>query len=160
MGKVKPPIPVEEVVPHKAPMSFLRHVIKHDEELTVCDVRIDAATMFLDKGRVASWVGLEYMAQAVAAHAGMEARQEGKPAEIGFWLGTRRADFFTNGFRIGQTLHVSARRVWGEGELFSFDCSIADAASKKRLVKAQLNVFRPANVQQLLSATRTMADKR
>ena len=85
------------------------------------------------------------MAQAVAAHSGMAAHLSGKPAEIGFLLGTRRADFFTEGYLVGQTLHVSARHVWGEGELFSFDCSITDAADGRPLASAQLNVFRPEN---------------
>jgi len=145
------PIRVEEVVPHKPPMSLLRHVIAHDAESTVCDIRIEPGAMFVDAGRVDAWVGLEYMAQTVAAHAGLSSRSKGKPPEIGFWLGTRRADFFTDGYRLGQTLHVSAKRVWGEGEMYSFDCSVADAADGKCLAQATLNVFRPSNLKRILN---------
>ena len=95
------------------------------------------------------------MAQAVAAHAGMASRKKGKLPDIGFWLGTRRADFFTARYRIGQTLHVSARHVWGEGELFSFDCSITDAKNGRCLAKAQLNVFRPANLKRIFKQEKT-----
>jgi len=146
MGKMSLPILVEEVVPHKSPMCLLRHVIVSEPELTVCDVRIERGMMFFDAERVDSWVGLEYMAQAVAAHAGMVSRRQGKPPDIGFWIGTRRADFFTDGYRPGQTLHIAARHTWGEGELFSFDCSITDADGGRRLAKAQLNVFRAARI--------------
>jgi len=142
MEQVTLPIPVVEVVPHKPPMSLLRHVIDHDAEATRCDVRIEPDALFLANGRVDAWVGLEYMAQAVAAHAGMAARLAGKSVDIGFLLGTRRADFFTDGYVVGQTLHVAARHIWGEGDLFSFDCSICDAADGRTLAMAQLNVFR------------------
>lgn len=155
MGKMNTPIKVEEVVPHKPPMSLLRHVIRYDSDSTVCDIRIERNTLFLEAGRVDSWIGLEYMAQAVAAYAGMGSRKQGKPPDIGFWLGTRRADFFTNGYCLGQTLHVTARHVWGEGELFSFDCSITDAANGRCLAKAQLNVFRPAHLKHLFKEVKT-----
>jgi predicted hotdog family 3-hydroxylacyl-ACP dehydratase len=150
MAKMSLPVRADEVVPHKPPMSLLGRVIAHDADSTVCEVRIDADTLFLEEGRVESWVGLEYMAQAVAAHAGMVSRSRGEPPEIGFWLGTRLADFFTDGYPLGQTLHVTVRHVWGEGELFSFDCSIADAADGRSLAAAQLNVFRPADVDAIL----------
>jgi predicted hotdog family 3-hydroxylacyl-ACP dehydratase len=150
MGKINLPLSVDQVVPHKAPMSLLRHVISHTPEVTVCDVRIEKDTVFLESGGVGSWVGLEYMAQAVAAHAGMSSRREGKPPDIGFWLGTRQADFFADHYRLGQTLHVLARHVWGEGDLFSFDCSISDAANGRCLAKAQLNVYRPDDVKRIL----------
>jgi predicted hotdog family 3-hydroxylacyl-ACP dehydratase len=143
VAKIKRPIRAEEVVPHQPPMSLLDVVVAHDAETTVCDVRITPQSPFFEKGRIAAWVGLEYMAQTVAAHAGMISRRKGQPPEIGFWLGTRRADFHTRGFRAGQRLRVRARRTWGEGDMFSFDCMITDAGSRKCLVSAQLNVFRP-----------------
>jgi predicted hotdog family 3-hydroxylacyl-ACP dehydratase len=145
MGKIMHSIRVDEVVPHRRPMSLLRHVIAHDRRSTVCDIQIGRETLFLTGKRVESWVGLEYMAQAVAAHAGMVGRRQRKPVKIGFLLGTRLIDFFTDGFVLGQTLHVLARHVWGEGELFSFDCTITDAVDGRRLAAAQLNVFRPAD---------------
>ena len=150
MGKIKFPIPAVEVVPHKPPMSLLRHVLSHNADVTVCDVHIAKDSLFFSDGRVEAWVGLEYMAQAVAAHAGVDARKRGKPAAIGFLLGTRRADFFSAGFTPGQTLLVEVRHVWGEGELFCFDCSIKDAAGGRVLAVAQLNVYRPKDVDLIL----------
>ena len=140
---MKKSVPAIEVVPHKGVMSLLGRVLSHDARSTQCDVAIGDDTLFLKKDRVAAWIGLEYMAQAVAAHAGMAARKLGRRPEIGFWLGTRKADFYTPAYRKGQRLLVSARHVWGEGDLFSFDCQIADAANGRRLAAAQINVFRP-----------------
>ena len=150
MGKVKWLVAVEKVVPHRAPMCLLRYVLKHDADSTTCDVLIGPSSLFLEKGRVDAWVGLEYMAQAVAAHVGMVARKSGKVPQIGFWLGTRRANFFTDGFRTGQTLRVTVRPVWGEGRLFCFDGLVQDATNGRRLAAAQLNVYRPQNVKKLL----------
>lgn len=150
MGKIKLPIPVETVVPHKPPMSLLRNVLRHDDESTTCDVVIGPNSVFLENGRVDAWAGLEYMAQAVGAHAGIVARLKGKRPEIGFWLGSRHASFFTDGFRIGQTLHILVRHVWGEGSLFCFDGVIKDGDNGRQLAKAQLNVYRPPNIKRAL----------
>jgi len=151
MGKMTLPVLVDEVVPHKRPMSLLRHVVAHNSHTTICDVHIEANSLFNENGCVSSWVGLEYMAQAVAAHAGMKSRQRGESPEIGFWLGTRRAEFFTDRYRLGQTLHIAVRHIWGEGDLFSFDCSITDAGDGRQLAVAQLNVFRPSEAELVLS---------
>ena len=86
----------------------------------------------------------------MAAHAGMVARKNGKLPKIGFWLGTRRASFFTDGFRLGQTLRVTVRPVWGEGSLFCFDGLVKDAANDRRLAAARLNVYLPQNIKRIL----------
>jgi predicted hotdog family 3-hydroxylacyl-ACP dehydratase len=150
MGKIKCPVPVVDVVPHKGAMSLLRQVIAHDGNVTVCDIEIKPGALFFKEGRVEAWVGLEYMAQAVAAHAGMDALVHKKPIEVGFLLGTRHADFWTDSYSLGQTLHIEVRHVWGEGELFCFDCSIADASDGRRLAAAQLNVYRPKDIALIL----------
>ena len=96
--------PVADVLPHRGPMVLLSRILEHSEQHTVCavDIRIDAP--FVEPaGTVPAWIGLEYMAQCVAAHAGLRARAHGEPVRTGFLIGSRRIDVRTSGFPVGQT---------------------------------------------------------
>jgi len=127
-------------------MVLLSRVLHHEEDRTVCAVDIDAQPMFRDSaGNVAAWVGIEYMAQCIAAHAGLIGRASEKPPQVGFLIGCRRIDFHAPCFRRGQTLEVTARHVWGGDEgLASFDCTLLDASTRALLAKGRLNCFAPA----------------
>lgn len=150
MVKVTLPLPAEGVVPHKGRLSLLRNVIAHSSSETVCDVAIDAGSLFHRNGGVRSWVALEYMAQAVAAHAGMIARQAGEKPRVGFLLGARRLELTVPYFKDGIILHVRAKHLWGEGNLFSFHCDVSLAGSDRPVASAELNVFRPPDVDHFL----------
>ncbi|WP_307732400.1 hypothetical protein [Massilia sp. MB5] len=78
------------LVPHAGPMALLDRVLEADEESLCAEVAIRADSLFYAEGGVGSWVGIEYMAQAVAAHAGYLARQRGEAVKPGFLLGSRR----------------------------------------------------------------------
>jgi predicted hotdog family 3-hydroxylacyl-ACP dehydratase len=127
-------------------MVLLSRVLHHEADRTVCAVDIDAQSMFRDAaGNVAAWVGIEYMAQCIAAHAGLLGRASGKPPLMGFLIGSRRIDFHAPGFRRGQTLEVTADRVWGGAEgLASFDCTLLDASTRAVLAEGRLSCFTPA----------------
>ena len=146
MDIVMPPVEAREVVPHAGRMVLLRNVVRHDRQGTVCDVEISPSSMFLGEGGVPVLVGLEYMAQTVGAYAGMISRSLGEPNRIGFLLGARRVDIFTQSFQVGQILNICAKRIWGEGELFAFDCTVEDAHDARTLVAAQLNLYCPQDV--------------
>jgi len=143
-GPELPPPP--EILPHAGAMVLLSRVLHHEEDRTVCEVDIDAQLMFRDAaGNVAAWVGIEYMAQCIAAHTGLIGRASGKAPQLGFLIGSRRIDFHAPGFRRGQTLEVAARRVWGGAEgLASFDCTLLDASTRTLLAEGRLNCFTPA----------------
>jgi 3-oxoacyl-[acyl-carrier-protein] synthase-1 len=137
--------PPSEILPHAGPMVLLSRVLHHEADRTVCEVDIDTQSMFLDPaGNVAAWIGIEYMAQCIAAHAGLVGRADGKPPQLGFLVGSRRIDFHTPGFRRGQTLEVTARRVWGGVEgAASFDCALLDASTRAVLAAGRLSCFTP-----------------
>jgi predicted hotdog family 3-hydroxylacyl-ACP dehydratase len=140
------PVPVENVVPHKGAMCLLRNVISHCAEETVCDVLISRDSMFFSNEGVGSWVGLEYMAQAVAAHAGMSSLKDGSVPRIGFLLGSRKVNLEVPYFECGSTLRIKVQPIWGEGELFSFRCEIQKQGEPTLVARAELNVFRPTHL--------------
>jgi predicted hotdog family 3-hydroxylacyl-ACP dehydratase len=139
--------PVAELLPHDGTMVFLSRLLRHAEDETVCLVEIDDQTHFRGPdGAVPAWVGLEYMAQCVAAHAGMAGRVKGEPPQLGMLLGSRRVQLHAARFAPGQTLRVSARHVWGSAPgLVSFECTLEDADSGARLAEGRLGCFVPGD---------------
>ena len=142
---------VTELVPHSGAMSLLDKVVSGDAENLCAEVRIHAGSVFYDAqaGGVGSWVGIEYMAQAIAAHAGYLARQAGEPVKIGFLLGARRYDAQVPLFGAGSVLQVHVHRaLQGDNGLGAFECRI-DAAGVL-LAQATVTVFQPENAKQFL----------
>ncbi len=143
--------PVRELVPHQGAMVFLDRVVEASADSLCAEVRIGEDTVFFDGAGVGSWVGIEYMAQAIAAHAGYLALQRGEPVKVGFLLGARRYSCATPLFALGTVLHVRAQHVLqGENGLAAFDCRIDDAASGASLATATITVFQPDNVNEFL----------
>jgi predicted hotdog family 3-hydroxylacyl-ACP dehydratase len=82
-------IPIGELLPHGPAMTVIDRLVEYDAKRSVGTVTIERTSPFFVGTGVPAWVGIEYMAQTIAAHAGYEARQRGEPPAIGFLLGTR-----------------------------------------------------------------------
>ena len=141
MSRADPLPPIEDVLPHAGGMVLLSRVLSHERHRTVCEVEIDRQSLLGDgSGGAEAWIGLEYMAQCVAAHGGLIGRTRGEPPRLGLLLGSRRLTFHTEGFHPGQTLAVTAERVWGGSEgLVSFDCRVEDGETGDLLVEGRLS---------------------
>lgn len=135
------PYPISELLPHESPMVLLDEVIDYDAASLRAAVAITASSMFLERDGVPAYVGLEYMAQACGAHAGVLSREVGAPVQIGFLLGTRQYKISTPWFRIGDRLTVSVNMTYSDSEMGSFGCRID--ASGRLAAEAQLNVIQP-----------------
>ena len=70
---------IAEVLPHSAPMILLEEIVACGGASIRCRATIRSDSMFVAAGRVRAIVSLEYMAQAVAAFAGMRGRTIGAP---------------------------------------------------------------------------------
>jgi predicted hotdog family 3-hydroxylacyl-ACP dehydratase len=142
---------IRELVPHTGDMVLLERVLEADKDSLCAEVTIGADTMFCDGAGVGSWVGIEYMAQAIAAHAGYQARQRGEPVKVGFLLGARRYAASVPLFALGTVLRVRAQHAMqGDNGLAAFECRIEDAAGGALLASATITVFEPNNVNEFL----------
>ncbi len=81
---------IEDVVPHRQDMCLLQRIIRWDQDTLEAELVVPEAGLFVEDGQVPAWVGIEYMAQAIAAWAGCRARAAGKQPQLGFLLGSRR----------------------------------------------------------------------
>jgi len=134
---------IRTLVPHAGRMVLLDRVVSADEENLCAEVRIRPESLFCLDGVVGSWVGLEYMAQAIGAWAGYTARLRGEPIKRGFLLGTRRYECLRPFFPVGALLRVHVQRLLqGANGLASFECRIEDESGV--IARANLSVFQSA----------------
>jgi predicted hotdog family 3-hydroxylacyl-ACP dehydratase len=115
---------ISEIVPHGRPMLLLDRLVSYSGDLVTCEVQIRPDSPFMSEGGVPAIVGVEYMAQCVAAYAGLSARAKGEPVRIGFLLGSRSLRIGVDVFAPGDRLIIEARRIWGEEVLGSFACQV------------------------------------
>jgi predicted hotdog family 3-hydroxylacyl-ACP dehydratase len=136
--------PVGLVLPHGESMVLLDKILFHKANKTNCLVVIKRDALFSDEtGKVATWVGLEYMAQCVAVHAGLIAKSKGEDIKIGYWIGSRKISFDTDFFHQNQALIIKTNKVWQDAQLGSFECSIIDKISGNKLMGGLLSFFLP-----------------
>lgn len=103
-------IPVAELLPHAPPMVLLDRVLRTDGDCLDAELSIRADSEFCVDDRVGIWVGIEYMAQAVAAWSGWQARLRQQPVKVGFLLGARRYLCHVDHFAVGDRLIVRVQR--------------------------------------------------
>jgi predicted hotdog family 3-hydroxylacyl-ACP dehydratase len=142
---------IASLVPHDGAMVLLERVLAVDPDTLTAELTIGPGTLFCDGAGVGAWVGIEYMAQAVAAHAGYHAQQRGEAVKVGFLLGARRYQCSVSAFALGTVLHVHIQHAMqGDNGLAAFECRIDDAATGAVLAHATLTVFEPDNVNEFL----------
>ncbi|PTT82843.1 3-hydroxylacyl-ACP dehydratase [Pelomonas sp. HMWF004] len=142
--------PISELVPHQGPMCLLDRLLAVEGDRLSAEVVVPAKGLFSRDGGVGAWVGIEYMAQSVAAWAGWQARALGQPPRIGLLLGTRRYRCSVPQFASGQRLQVDIERCFqADNGLGQFECRIQ--AGGVELAAALLTVFGPEDPTALLN---------
>lgn len=137
-------IPVESLLPHADNMVFLNRLLSSDEEKAQAEIIVKNEGLFQGAPTtMPAWVGIEYMAQAIAAWAGFQALSNNQPVKIGFLVGARKYTSTTPHFKKDDVLLVDISRVFHDDTgLASFDCRISDKFDNI-LVEAVINVFQP-----------------
>ncbi|MDR6395470.1 hotdog family protein [Herbaspirillum seropedicae] len=136
--------PIEQLLPHAAPMILIDRVVAVNEEQLQAELEIRPDSLFHTGSGVGAWVGIEYMAQSIAAWAGYQELRQGGRAKIGFLLGARRYSCSVPEFVTGLRLGVSVQLLLqAENGLGSFDCRITDLATQQELAQATVSVFQP-----------------
>ena len=139
---------VADLVPHSGRMSLLSGIVDYGEGWLQAEVDITPESTFADADGVPAWIGLEYMAQAIAAYSGLQERRRGGSPKIGFLLGSRKYLCNAERFAIGQKIRVRVQpEVEGSNGLNVFNCELrGDGIEATALV----NVFQPDDVEEFL----------
>lgn len=133
---------IDQVLVHRGTMRLVERVLDWDGDTIVVEVNVPFDSPFHVEGGVPAHVGIEYMAQAVAAWAGCTARLRNQPPSLGFLLGTRRYECALARFDSGWTLQVEARcEVVDASGLGVFSCRILKDGED--LARANVSVYQP-----------------
>lgn len=143
--------PIAALVPHAGPMRLLDEVIACDARGLTARVTPRRDSLLVDLAHpdagVPVWVGLEWMAQAVAAWAGIN-RPDAAPRP-GLLLGTRRYSATCDHLPFGASLEVSiALDFQADNGLGTFNGRLL--CGDECLAEATLNVFQPSDSDPLL----------
>jgi predicted hotdog family 3-hydroxylacyl-ACP dehydratase len=93
------------------------------------------------------------MAQTVGALVGIWDRGKNQSPRPGYLIAIPEATFELDRFLVGDELLITAKRVWGDSELASFECDVAllargsapfEGPGGNRVAKGQLSVYRRA----------------
>jgi predicted hotdog family 3-hydroxylacyl-ACP dehydratase len=133
-------VPVRELLPHGPEMTLIERLAEYSPQRSVATVTITRQSRFGEASGVPAWVGIEYMAQTIAAHAGYERRLSGKPPAIGFLLGTRAYRSDIGVFPLGATLTISVEPLVADAKLAAFQCAIV---TDRVVATAVVNTYQP-----------------
>jgi predicted hotdog family 3-hydroxylacyl-ACP dehydratase len=136
-------IDLAELIPHSGKMVFLDRMIEYDDNSLSAELLVRDDGLLGNEKTVPAWVGIEYMAQAIAAYAGVMARRAGEPVKPGFLLGTRRYSSNVAEFKAGSRLTVRVEKIIQDDNLAAFECKISGVVVE---VSASLNVFQPSHI--------------
>ncbi len=143
-------------LPHSAPMVLIDEVLNVDMEKQIVktSVKIHDNKIFFNKeiNGISPLVGIEFMAQTIGCYAYFKA---GKTIpKIGFLLGTRQYENKLEKFENGKTYILTAREIYGDNELVSFECLIynegEDENSENYIAKATINAFQPKDAEKYI----------
>lgn len=151
-----PLTPVAPYLPHSGRMVLLDAVTACDEHGLCAEaaVRPDHILLPPDADALPAYLGMEIMAQGVAAWAGVHAAARGEAVRLGFLLGTRKLKLHCPAIPIGTLLTVRVAQSWqDESGMGVFDCELRcrapahgyenDMPSGSLLVSGALNVYSP-----------------
>ena len=139
-----------ELLPQSGGMALLDRVLDAGEDYLTAGLTVREDSLFSGPDHtVPAWVGIEYMAQTVAAYAGYQRKRRGQAMQVGFLLGTRFYQCSVGSFVCGTRLSVHVEKVMeGANDMLVFDCRIE---GETITASAMINVFLPQDAQQFLA---------
>jgi predicted hotdog family 3-hydroxylacyl-ACP dehydratase len=147
---MKPEYSVADLVPHSGTMSLLTGIVDYGDDWLTAEVDITRESTFADDRGVPAWIGLEYMAQSIAAYGGREERRHGGTPKIGFLLGSRKYLCDADIFPLGQRLLIKVQvEMLSESGLNVFNCELQGQGLS---ATAMVNVFQPDDVEKFLES--------
>jgi len=132
-----------QLLAHRPPMLLLESILAADDRHCTARVRVDPGAWYaLPDGSAPGWLGLEWMAQTIAAYSGHRNQGQGRPPKPGYLLGTRRYQCDRPSFPAGAVLEVDAAMSDADpAGISAFQCEIRDRGVT--VAQAVLKVYEP-----------------
>ena len=144
------PYSIEELIPQSQTMVLLNRVLDIGEGYIIAELKVRDDGLFSNfEPNVPAWLGLEYMAQAVAAFSGYQRKCKGEAIGLGFLLGTRHYQCSVGSFPCGSYLQVRAEKIIeAANDMSVFECTV-DGVNIK--ASGRLNVMLPQDSKKFLA---------
>lgn len=134
--------PIEELLPHRGTMLLLDAVNDWDAESATASAPVRADAWYAEPEGMPARIGIELMAQTIAAHVGLVARSRGAAPKHGVLLGTRAYQVTMTHFPAGESLTVTTHLILRDASgLGAYDCSIQRHG--QTVATATIKVFEP-----------------
>src|SRR4051812_48159906 len=148
-----PPPPIEELLPHRYGMLLVDRVLDWDPSRATVSASPRADAWYAEPEGMPSRVGIELMAQAIAAHVSLVAWSKGEPPKKGVLLGARSFRATQPYFPAGSNLAVTAVKAFSdESGMGAYDATIELASAE--VAKARILVFEPPDFEAFVAAQR------
>ncbi len=146
-------LPAGAFVPHRAPLLLVDEVLAHDAcSITTRSTVHDQPPFGDGAGGVPAYLGLELMAQSVAALSGIRRSGRGLAPIVGLLVGTRRYRASVPRFLDGTALTVHAvEKLADYVDMNVFVCRIT-GEDGRLLAEADVKAYQPDNIQAYLDA--------
>ena len=145
--------PIEAIIPHRGTMLLIDAVNTFSEDALSARASVRADAWYADAdGAMPAWIGIELMAQAIAAHVALLAMRGGGRARPGVLLGSRSYKALQQSFASGAQLLIHAtellRSEEGHG---AYECTIhhGDMCCAEAVIK----VFQPPDFQSFIEGS-------
>ncbi len=141
---------VADLLPQTGEMILLDKIEDWDVDFLEASVFHNRPHWYNDaNGDTPAWVGIEYMAQSIAALAGIKSLLNKEPVRIGFLLGTRKYIAHTPTFKKNTPIAIHVESLFlGEDNLALFDCKIS--SEKILLAQAQVKAIQPNKIEDVI----------
>jgi predicted hotdog family 3-hydroxylacyl-ACP dehydratase len=140
-----------ELLPHGPGMVLLDRMLGVGPDWGEAEVTIRRDSRFSDgTAGVPGYVGIEYMAQTLAAFAGAQRLERGQPVQIALLLGTRRYESQVGWFAPGWTLTARVTQLLHTADgVSAFACELAHGAT--RVAHAEIKAYQPDDIEPYLT---------
>jgi predicted hotdog family 3-hydroxylacyl-ACP dehydratase len=145
--------PIEAIIPHRGTMLLIDAVDTFSEDRLSAHATVRADAWYADaEGAMPAWIGIELMAQAIAAHVALLAMRGGGRARPGVLLGSRSYKALQPAFVGGAQLSIQAvellRSEEGHG---AYECTIRHGDTV--CAEAVIKVFQPRDFQSFIEGS-------
>jgi predicted hotdog family 3-hydroxylacyl-ACP dehydratase len=150
-GWVLPPL--EAVLPHRGEMRLLDRLLQASATMLAAEYQVPGQAWYSNaNAAMPAWIGLEVMAQAVAAHVALNAMRDGGAARLGVLLGTRSYQALRAEFEAGTVLRIEARDVFHtDAGHRAYECMIVQ--QDRIVAQAVIKVFQPADFDEFIKGS-------
>jgi predicted hotdog family 3-hydroxylacyl-ACP dehydratase len=145
--------PIDAILPHRGTMLLVDCVSALGNETLTAHAAVRGDAWYADEhGAMPAWLGIELMAQGVAAHVALLAMRAGGRARPGVLLGTRSYKAHVSAFARDAQLTINVHEVLRSEEGHSaYECTIEHDG--ERYADAVIKVYQPGDFQTFIEGS-------